>query len=241
MIKNTHIAIIGGSSGMGLAIARAALEAGAHVIIGGRNRQKLNNAAAKLGIPAAQVLTVDIGDKAQVTRFFAEAGTLDHIVVTAADLVYGPFTTLDEPQLQRAARSKFFGPYFVAQEGGTRLPLHGSLTFITGIAAKRPMKGGSAAAALNSGLEGLVRALALELAPVRVNAVSPGWVDTPIWDLMPGMTSETKQERFAAMAERLPVGRTGVPEDIAQAVLFAMSSGFTTGAVIDVDGGHRLA
>jgi NAD(P)-dependent dehydrogenase (short-subunit alcohol dehydrogenase family) len=240
MFNDSRIAIIGGSSGMGLEIARAALREGAEIIIGGRSQQRLEEAARALESARAATIAVDIGDRQQVAHFFQQAGKLDHIVVTAADLVYGPLAELSEAQLQRAARSKFFGPYFVAQEGAVRLPAHGSLTFITGIAAKRPMIGGSAAAALNSGLEGLVRALALELAPIRVNAVSPGWVDTPIWDHMPNMTPQAKQARFAAMAERLPAGRTGHTHDIAAAVLLAAGNGFMTGAVIDVDGGHRL-
>ena len=128
----------------------------------------------------------------------------------------------------------------MAQECAARIQLGGSITFTSGIAARRPMRGGSAAAALNSGLEGLVRALAVELAPIRVNAVSPGWTDTPIWDGMAGMTAERKQEAFAAMAARLPTGRIGRPVDIAEAVLFLMKSGFSTGTVLDVDGGHRL-
>ena len=116
----------------------------------------------------------------------------------------------------------------------------GSITFTSGIAARRPMRGGSAAAAINSGLEGLVRALAIELAPLRVNAVSPGWTDTPIWDGMAGMTNDRKKEAFAAMAARLPCGRIGRVEDIAEAIIFLMESQFSTGTVLDVDGGHRL-
>jgi NAD(P)-dependent dehydrogenase (short-subunit alcohol dehydrogenase family) len=102
------------------------------------------------------------------------------------------------------------------------------------------MRGGSAAAAINSGLEGLVRALAIELAPLRVNAVSPGWTDTAIWDRMAGMTPERKKEAFATMAARLPTGRVGRAEDIAEALVFLMNSEFSTGTVLDVDGGHRL-
>lgn len=140
----------------------------------------------------------------------------------------------------RAVRSKLLGPLFVAQESAAHLSPGGSITFTTGIAARRPMRGGSAAAALNSGLEGLVRALAVELAPIRVNAVSPGWTDTPIWGAMPGMTAERKREVFTSMAARLPTGRIGRPEDIADAVIFLMKNQFSTGTVLDVDGGHRL-
>jgi NAD(P)-dependent dehydrogenase (short-subunit alcohol dehydrogenase family) len=102
------------------------------------------------------------------------------------------------------------------------------------------MRGGAVAAAINSGLEGLARSLAIELAPTRVNVVSPGWTDTPIWDGMTGMTKEKKLEAHSSMSARLPVGKIGRAEDIAEAVMFLMKNEFTTGMVLDVDGGHRL-
>jgi NAD(P)-dependent dehydrogenase (short-subunit alcohol dehydrogenase family) len=145
---------------------------------------------------------------------------------------------LTERDLMRAVRSKLLGPVFAAQESAARIKPGGSITFTSGIAARRPMRGGSAAAAINSGLEGLVRALAVELAPLRVNAVSPGWTDTPIWDGI--MAQDRKKEAFAAMAARLPCGRVGQAKDIAKAIIFLMTSEFSTGTVLDVDGGQRL-
>jgi NAD(P)-dependent dehydrogenase (short-subunit alcohol dehydrogenase family) len=111
------------------------------------------------------------------------------------------------------------------------------MTFISGIAAYRPAARGSVVAAVNAALEGLVRALAVELAPIRVNAVSPGWVDTTIWTQVAG---DRKAEMLAAMAERLPVGRVGQPEDIADAISFLIGNGFSTGTTLHVEGGHRL-
>jgi len=150
-------------------------------------------------------------------------------------------STLSEIDLMRAVRSKFLGPVFAAQEASSRIRPGGSITFTSGIAAQRPMRGGATAAAVNSGLEGLARALAIELAPVRVNVVSPGWTDTPIWDRIAGAAPRNwKQESFDAMALRLPVGRIGQVGDIAQAFMFLMKNQFVTGSVVDVDGGHRL-
>jgi NAD(P)-dependent dehydrogenase (short-subunit alcohol dehydrogenase family) len=225
---------------MGLEIAKKLLVAGAEVVIAGRSGERLHAARTILGVERVEAVTADIGERSQVAALFARAERLSHVVVTAADLPYGPVLDLTEADMMRAVRSKLLGPLFVAQESAPRLSPGGSITFISGIAARRPTRSGSAAAALNSGLEGLVRALAVELAPIRVNAVSPGWTDTPIWGAMPGMTAERKREVFASMAARLPIGRIGRPEDIADAVVFLMRSQFSTGAVLDVDGGHRL-
>ena len=235
-----RVVIIGGGSGMGLALAKKVLAAGAEVVIAGRSHERLHAARTSLGADRLEVATVDIGDRSQVAALFARVDRFDHLVMTAADLPYGPVMQLTESDLMRAVRSKFLGPVFAAQESAARIRPGGSITFTSGIAARRPMRGGSAAAAINSGLEGLVRALAIELAPLRVNAVSPGWTDTSIWDGMAGMTTERKKDAFAAMAARLPSGRIGSVEDIAEAIVFLMKSEFSTGTVLDVDGGHRL-
>lgn len=240
MGRHDRVVVIGGGSGMGLSVARKLLAAGAEVVIAGRSDERLRAARATLGADRVEVAVMDIGERSQVAALFTRIGRVDHVVVTAADLPYGPVVELTEPDVMRAVRSKLLGPLFVAQESAARIEPGGSLTFTSGIAARRPMRGGSMAAAINSGLEGLVRALAIELAPVRVNAVSPGWTETPIWDGMAGMTAERKNELWAAMAARLPAGRIGKPEDIAEAVVFLMKNCFATGTVLDVDGGHRL-
>lgn len=240
MSTSERVVVIGGGSGMGLEVARKLLAAGSEVVIAGRSAERLAAARAALGAERIEALTVDIGERSQVAALFARVGPLKHLVVTAADLPYGPAVDLTEAEMMRAVRSKLLGPLFVAQESAARLEPGGSVTFTSGIAARRPTRGGCAAAAINSGLEGLVRALAVELAPIRVNAVSPGWTETPIWDAMAGMTAARKQELFTSMAARLPSGRIGRPDDIADAVVFLMKNEFCTGTVLDVDGGHRL-
>jgi NAD(P)-dependent dehydrogenase (short-subunit alcohol dehydrogenase family) len=244
MLTKSKVVVIGGSSGMGLEIARQTLAAGADVVISSRSKERLERAASTLAVPGVSgridTYAADIGNREQVKALFALIGELDHLVITAANLVYGPLRALEESDLLAAIRSKLLGPIFAAQECVGRIRRGGSITFITGIAARRPLVGGGVAAALNASLEGLGRALALELAPVRVNMVSPGWTDTPIWDTMRGMTSAAKQERFAAMSARLPVGRIGSTEDIASAALLAMTNTFMTGTVVHVDGGHQL-
>lgn len=240
MKAHDRVVVIGGGSGMGLEVAKRVLAAGADVVIAGRSLERLHVARTSLGGDRVEVATVDIGQRSQVVELFASLPRFDHLVVTAADLPYGPVMELTESDLMRAIRTKFLGPVFAAQASADRIKPGGSITFTSGIAARRPMRGGSAAAAINSGLEGLVRALAVELAPLRVNAVSPGWTDTAIWDRMAGMTLERKKEAFATMAARLPTGRIGRAEDIAEAMVFLMNSEFSTGTVLDVDGGHRL-
>ncbi|TPK72008.1 SDR family oxidoreductase [Mesorhizobium sp. B2-4-18] len=239
-ISNQRILIVGGGSGMGLALARRCLEAGAEVIIAGRGEDRLRQAREALGNPAGLgMATVDIAREDQVGALFAGIGGLDHIVSTAADIegAYRLLPELDLEAAQRVVDSKLFGPLLLAKHGAPRLAMAGSMTFVSGIAAYRPAARGSVVAAVNAALEGLVRALAIELAPLRVNAVSPGWVDTDIWAQVAG---DRKAETLVAMAERLPVGRIGQPEDIADAIAFLIGNGFATGTTLHVEGGHRL-
>lgn len=240
MKSRERVVVIGGSSGMGLEVARKLIANSTDVVIAGRSLERLQVARAMLGEAHVEIMSMDIGDQKQVEASFAQIGAFDHLVVTAADLPYGPILELAESEIMRAVRSKFLGPVFVAQQAAKQINPGGSMTFTSGIAAKRPMKNGAIAAAINSGLEGLVRALAIELAPLRVNAVSPGWTDTPIWNKMASITAEMKQEAFANMNARLLTGRIGTTEDMADAILFLMKSTFSTGSVLDVDGGHRL-
>jgi NAD(P)-dependent dehydrogenase (short-subunit alcohol dehydrogenase family) len=125
----------------------------------------------------------------------------------------------------------------LAKHGIARLAAKGSITFTSGIAAYRPAARGSVVAGVNGALESLAYALAIELAPIRVNVVSPGWVDTPIWKQVAGDEARAKLD---AMAQKLPVGRIGRPEDIADGIRFLMRNGFATGSVLHLDGGHRL-
>ncbi|MBX5231186.1 MULTISPECIES: SDR family oxidoreductase [unclassified Rhizobium] len=239
-IEGQKVIIVGGSSGMGLALARRLLDEGASVTIAGRGQEKLAAACRHLGDhPKLGTHIVDLGQEEEVAALFRESGPVDHIVSTAAEIegAYQLLSSLELAAAQKVVQSKFFGPLLLAKYGASRLPSSGSITYTSGIAAYRPLARGSVVAAVNAALEGLVRALAVELAPIRVNAVSPGWVDTPIWSFVAG---DAKQARLDAMAQRLPAGRVGQPEDIADAIRFLIGNGFTTGTTLHVEGGHRL-
>jgi NAD(P)-dependent dehydrogenase (short-subunit alcohol dehydrogenase family) len=235
-LTDKRVVIIGGSSGMGLATARAAAAADAYVLIAGRSKEKLHRAMEEIeGEVEGHVLDVTRED--EVRDFFAGVGSLDHLVTTAATGVSGPFLQLESSAVRGVFESKFWGQYFAARYGGPRIQPGGSITMFAGVASEKPLPGLVAYAAVNGAIEGLCRTLALELAPVRVNVVSPGIVMTPAYA---GMAEQERHALFASLAEKLPVRRVGQPEDIAQTVLYLMRNGFTTGTVVSVDGGHRL-
>lgn len=231
-----HVVVIGGNSGMGRALAAELVAEGSEVTVAGRSPDKLAAVRRELGVHTVEL---DLGREPDIERLFATTGTIDHIVSTAADVggAYQPILSYDVTAARGAIDSKLIGPLLLAKHGAPRLAPGGSIVFTSGIAAYRPGPRASLLAALNGALASLAAALAVELAPLRVNVVSPGWVDTPIWQDVAGSEAP---KRLAEMADRLPVGRIGRPEDIAQAILALLRNGFITGTVLHTDGGHRL-
>lgn len=235
-LNDAKVVVIGGSSGMGLAVAKMAADEGARVMIAGRSEEKLRQAADEIRQPV-EARSLDVTQEQAVQAFFAETGELDHLVVTAATGVAGSFLELETPSFRQIFDSKFWGQYFAARYGAQRIREGGSITFFSGVAATKPVDGLSAYAAVNGAVEALCRSLAVELAPLRVNAVSPGIVDTPAYA---GMSPTERKRMFDALAARLPARRIGRPEDAAAAVISLMKNGYVTGSVVHVDGGHRL-
>lgn len=234
-LKSARMLVVGGSSGIGLATAIQAARAGASVAIASRSRAKLDAALTHVG-GNARAVVLDTGDEAAVERFFAGEDGWDHVVVSAAQTASGPVRTLGLVDAKAAMESKFWGAYRIARSAKIRD--RGSLTFISGFLSMRPSASSVLQGAINAALEALARGLALELAPVRVNAVSPGLIATPLWSRM----SEDKREAmFADAAQRLPARRVGQPEDIANAVLFLATTPFATGSTVRVDGGGAIA
>jgi NAD(P)-dependent dehydrogenase (short-subunit alcohol dehydrogenase family) len=234
-VAGRRMLVIGGSSGIGLATAHLAAKQGAQVTIASRSDQRLRAALAELpeGIRAAQL---DLLDEPSVERFFAGESPWDHVVITGAETPMGAVRTLPLDGAKRALNSKFWGAYLVARSAN--ISLHGSLTLVSGILSARPRPATGLQSAINAALESLGRGLALELAPVRVNTVSPGIIATPLWD---AMDPAEREAMYVRQIHRLPAGRVGTPEDVAAAILFVSSNGFTTGATLHVDGGGLIA
>jgi NAD(P)-dependent dehydrogenase (short-subunit alcohol dehydrogenase family) len=232
-----RVLIIGGSSGIGLALAKRILEQGGEVVIAGRSDEKLQAAKAQLGAKA-DTSAFDAGNEAAVKSAIAKIGRVDHVVTTAATLTYAPLAEIGIDAVQAMLDSKFWGPFFAARHAAAKLPKTGSMLFFSGLAAYRPGPGTAVVAALNAALEGFAKALAVELAPLRVNVLSPGVVETPGWDFLP---KADRDALFAHLRETLPARRIGEPEDLANAAIALLSNPYITGTVLHVDGGGRLS
>lgn len=231
-LAGKKVVVIGGSSGIGLATAELAKREGADVVIASRNAAKLERIAEQLKVTA---IPADVTSDQSVAELFKRTGVVDHVVLTAAQLRTGPFRTVAMEDVRATMEGKFWGAWRVAREAEIRPG--GSLTLVTGFLSVRPRPNSAIISAANGALESLARALALELAPVRVNAVSPGVIDTPIRAAMP---EAARKEMLTKTAAALPVGRVGVAEDIARQIASFMNNGFATGSIVYVDGGALI-
>jgi len=229
LLKDKKVVVVGGSSGIGLSTAELAKREGADVIIASRNAEKLDAVAKTLN---AIAIPADVTSDESVAELFRRCGPVDHVVVTAAQLRSGPFKTVAMDDVRATMEGKFWGSWRVARAAEFRPG--GSLTLVSGYLSVRPRSNSAIVGAANGALESLARSLALELAPVRVNCVSPGIIDTPIRAAMP---EEARRDMLAKTAAALPVGRVGVGEDIARQILAFMTIGFATGSIVYLDGG----
>ena len=236
-LDNQTIVVMGGSSGVGLATVQRLAAAGARVIATGRDPGKLKSALASLGERVSGE-AFDGGDRQALDAFFARLGHFDHLVLTlSGGEGAGEFAGLDLAALRRGFEAKFWPQLEAAQASLPALRQGGSITFLTAISARIANPGTAGLGAINGALESMIGTLARELKPSRVNAVSPGVIDTPWWDRFP---AEVKANLFRQQAQTLPVGRVGQAGDVAHAIQFLIENPFMTGAVIECDGGMRL-
>jgi NAD(P)-dependent dehydrogenase (short-subunit alcohol dehydrogenase family) len=222
-----RIVVFGGGSGVGLAAAKLLAARGDEVIIAGRTLEP---------IAGFQTHSVDAKDVAAIEKFFATVGEIDHLVITAgATNRGGSFADeITDASLRATFDGKFFVQVNVAQRGAKRVTKGGSITLFSGGANRRALRGMANVAAVNAALDGIVPSLAVELAPTRVNSISPGTLRTTYWE---GTPDAQLDQIFARTAAGLPAGRVGTADDIARAVAFVIDSPFMTGSVLCVDGG----
>ncbi|MCJ2092612.1 SDR family oxidoreductase [Methylobacterium sp. J-072] len=234
-----RVVVLGGTSGIGLAVAKAVAREGGSPIVVSRTPERVGAALADL--PAnAEGIVLDLRDEAAMREAFLRIGAFDHLVFTAGEsLKIGPITDLPLEDARQFFDVRFWGAFAAAKHGVPRIRPGGSVVFTSGIAGARPPQGGWAlGASVCAAMEGLTRALALELKPIRVNIVSPGFVRTPLWSDIP---EADREAMYAAAGERLPVGRVGSAEDLAEAYLFLMRQSFATGQTLVVDGGGLIS
>jgi NAD(P)-dependent dehydrogenase (short-subunit alcohol dehydrogenase family) len=236
MIPTTCV-VFGGSSGIGESTAKKLATNGLRVIIAGRDQERLEKARDRIGMNV-EIASVDATDRSAVDKFFEQVGGFEHLVLSlSGGKGAGPFRTLNLNDIRSGMEGKFFAQISVAQSALNNLKPDGSITFVSAGSARVALPGTIGLAAINGAIETIVPTLAKELAPLRVNAVSPGVIDTPWWDKMP---KEARDSIFAQAAKSLPVRRVGHSEDVSQAISFLIENTFVTGTIIEVDGGAHL-
>jgi len=234
-LQGQRVLVVGRGSGIARAVTLAARDAGAKVIAAGRDKDTLT--AAYAGEPAISTETVDLTDEASIAALGEQFGSVDHVVSTASARARERLAELDRDAIRRSFDTKVIGPLMLAKHLAAWMNEGGSLTLFSGVAAAKIAVGTLGVAITNGAADTLARSLALELAPIRVNAISPGVIDTCAWD---ALGEQGKADYFAGMSARNPARRIGTADDIANGVLFAMTSTFLTGQTLHIDGGEPL-
>jgi NAD(P)-dependent dehydrogenase (short-subunit alcohol dehydrogenase family) len=236
-----RVLVIGGGSGIGRAVARQALAKGYEVAIAGRTAERLQQAARELG-RGTQAVVVDARDESALRGALERHGPVDHLVTTVGPgspkQRYATFLEQPTDDARALFENKFWAQYLCAKQGAPFVRAGGSITLFGGGAARKPVRGMAALAAVQAATEGLVRGMAIDLAPLRVNAVAPGRIASNSFDAMP---AAEREKMLKAWADGLPVRRIGEVDDAAEAALYLMGNRYTTGNVLYVDGGHYLA
>lgn len=209
---------------------------GDKVVVGGRSRDRIDKAVVRLG-NSASGLEVDSSDRQLLRAFFAEAGPIAGLFTPGSTYVTAPFRTAEPEVAESPFRAKFWGQYWSIHEALGYLSADAAVVLMSGGVSVRPMVGAAAYAACNAAVEGLTRALALELAPIRVNCISPGMIDSELWRNRPAAVRDPAAEGWGRVST---MGRAGTVEEAASAALFLLDNAFMTGSTLYVDGGYAL-
>lgn len=233
-LADSRVLVIGRGTGIARAVVQAALAEGATVVVAGRDPGKLADAYRGSEV---EVETVDVTDESSIAALADRLGTVDHVVTTASARARGKIGDLTPETIALSLKTKVIGPILLAKHLAPIMPATGSFVLSSGATAIRPTVGMLAVAATNGAVDAVARGLAVELAPIRVNAIAPGTIDTGAYD---GLGEEGKAALFASRTANNPARRVGHAEDVARAVIFALTADFVTGLSIPVDGGEIL-
>jgi NAD(P)-dependent dehydrogenase (short-subunit alcohol dehydrogenase family) len=236
-LKGKRVLVLGGTSGIGLAVAEAASTEGSNVVVVSSQQSRVDAALARLS-EGSEGFAADLSDEGAVEAMFSRTGPFDHLVFTAGDAIWQ--SAIGDTDLDGAKDFfglRFWGAVVAANYGSKLIRKGGSIVLTSSTLPRRPSAGWAIGASISSAVEGLARALAVELAPVRVNVVAPGIVRTPLWNRLP---EEQREAYFETRGAALPVGKVGEPVELAEAYLFLMRGTFMTGQTVVMDGGMLL-
>lgn len=225
---NQTVVVVGGSSGIGFATAKAAYAEGASIVIVGRSQDRLTQASAEIG-GGVRGIQADVEEEPSVEAAFAEIGQFNHLFISAQDAATAPLSETTKNKFRPTLDSKIWGALHVVKHAASHITEQGSIVLISGLAGRKGYPGFALAGAANAGIEAVARNLAVELAPIRVNTVCAGVINTPMLDRVFG---DEQVQIVETIAAKLPVKRIGNPEEVADAVLFLMGNGFITGTTL---------
>jgi NAD(P)-dependent dehydrogenase (short-subunit alcohol dehydrogenase family) len=236
-LQGKRVIIMGGTSGIGLATAKAAADEGALVVVVSSNQQRVDNALTELPGNAEGYAT-DLGQEQNIKAFFEGIGTFDHLVYTAAENL--SLTYLNDLELQKARdffNLRYWGALASLKYAAPHIAREGSISLMSGTANARPGAGWLLGASICGAMDGLTRTMAIELAPIRVNAVAAGVIKTNLWN---GLSEADREGMYKSLSETLPLKRVGEAEDVALAFTYLMKQQHVTGQILTVDGGTVL-
>lgn len=237
-LSNKRVVITGISGGIAKAIAQQLAVQGAEVFVSARSQNKLEQALAGIAGKVSGYL-MDLNDAESVKTFFAKVGDFDHLVTPAATSMFSPIAEMDMSAARELLETKQWGQMLCVHHALPYLSKKGSITLFSGTVTQKPLPGASMFAAAGAATEASARIWAYELAPIRVNTIVPGVIETDIWTALNG-SEEAAKEQLDAIASILPVGRIGTPNDVAKAVSFLVDNTYIDGISLVIDGGHRL-